>query len=132
MAIWDKARQIHLRLRGEQEGRQRRMIKALTEHADRAPHSEALPANDLPDAEDQGAKADPMPVSEEPPAKREVYDEASMVETDAGNVAVDGPDGVAVSLTPEAALETGQRLIEKSGEAAAQHHWETVAARRCP
>ena len=41
------------------------------------------------------------------------YDEASSVDAMAGEVLIDGPDGVAVALTPEAALETSQRLLDK-------------------
>ena len=40
------------------------------------------------------------------------YDTPSDVNAEAGEVIVDGPDGVAVSLTPDAALETSQRLLE--------------------
>jgi hypothetical protein len=39
------------------------------------------------------------------------YDEPSEVNAEQGEVIVDGPDGVAVSLTPEAALETSERLL---------------------
>jgi hypothetical protein len=45
-------------------------------------------------------------------APHELYDEASKVSADNGEVAVDGPDGVDVSLTPEAAVETSHRLLE--------------------
>jgi hypothetical protein len=41
-----------------------------------------------------------------------IYDEPSKVEAEEGEVLVDGPDGVAVSLTPEAAVETSDRLLE--------------------
>lgn len=37
---------------------------------------------------------------------------------DTGQVILDGPDGVAVALTPEAAAETGRRLIAAAEEAA--------------
>jgi hypothetical protein len=40
------------------------------------------------------------------------YDEASHVDADDGDVVVDGPDGVAVSLTPQAAITTSDRLME--------------------
>lgn len=40
------------------------------------------------------------------------YDTPSEVAAEDGEVIVDGPDGVAVSLTPDAALETSQRLLE--------------------
>lgn len=43
---------------------------------------------------------------------RAPYDEASSVTAEDGEVIVEGPGGVAVSLTPDAAEETGRRLIE--------------------
>jgi hypothetical protein len=39
------------------------------------------------------------------------YDTPSEVSAEDGGVIVEGPDGVAVSLTPDAALETSQRLL---------------------
>jgi len=39
------------------------------------------------------------------------WDEPSEVVAEDGEVIVDGPDGVAVSLTPDAALETSERLL---------------------
>ena len=48
------------------------------------------------------------------------HDEASKVEADRGEVVVDGPDGVAVSLTPDAAIETSERLMDKGLTAAGQ------------
>lgn len=52
----------------------------------------------------------------------EIYDEPSAVGAEAGAVTVDGPDGVAVALTPEAAAETSQRLLDGAAEAAGQRH----------
>ncbi|WP_157219711.1 hypothetical protein [Flavisphingomonas formosensis] len=40
----------------------------------------------------------------------EPWDEPAEVTAEEGQVLVDGPDGVAVSLTPAAAAETGRRL----------------------
>lgn len=40
-----------------------------------------------------------------------VHDEPSEVEVVEGNVALMGPDGVSVLLTPEAAVETSDRLL---------------------
>jgi hypothetical protein len=40
-----------------------------------------------------------------------IWDEASEVAAEEGEVIVDGPNGVAVSLTPDAALETSERLL---------------------
>jgi hypothetical protein len=42
---------------------------------------------------------------------KEVYSEPSIVEGYGGEVMVEGPDGVDVSFTPEAAIITGTRLI---------------------
>ena len=47
-----------------------------------------------------------------------VHDEPSSVASEEGNVIVDGPDAVAVTMTPEAAKETGHRLIIHAGDAA--------------
>lgn len=48
------------------------------------------------------------------------YDKPSDVTSDDGRVLVDGPDHVDIALTPEAALETGGRLIDQAAEAAGQ------------
>lgn len=48
------------------------------------------------------------------------YDEASNVTAEDGEVHVDGPDGVAVSLTPEAAVETSDRLMAGAAKGAGQ------------
>ncbi|MFL6843399.1 MAG: hypothetical protein ACJ8ER_00780 [Allosphingosinicella sp.] len=49
-----------------------------------------------------------------------VYDEATRVEAEDGKVALDGPDGVAVLMTPEAAMETSDRLLWGAAEATGQ------------
>ncbi|MBW0007790.1 MAG: hypothetical protein JO335_08780 [Sphingomonas sp.] len=49
-----------------------------------------------------------------------VHDEPSSVATEEGEVHVDGPDGVAVAMTPEAAEETGHRLITNACQAAGE------------
>ncbi len=53
-------------------------------------------------------------------AHDKVYDDASHVVAEKGEVLVDGPDGVAVSLTPEAALETSERLLDAGAIARGQ------------
>ncbi|MEO8618169.1 MAG: hypothetical protein ABI412_02275 [Sphingomicrobium sp.] len=53
-------------------------------------------------------------------SKDRTYDEPSVVTAENGVVSVDGPDGVDVNLTPEAASETSDRLLEKSNEARGQ------------
>ena len=50
----------------------------------------------------------------------QIYNEPSKVSAEEGVVIVDGPDGIAVSLTPDAALETGGRLIDGAAEARGQ------------
>jgi len=55
--------------------------------------------------------------------EKELYSKASDVSAKAGEVLVDGPDGVDVALTPEAAEETGDRLIDSALEAAGQRHF---------
>ena len=44
----------------------------------------------------------------------------SEVTAEQGEVFVDGPDGVATTLTPDAAEETGKRLISAADEARSQ------------
>ena len=46
-----------------------------------------------------------------------------------GQVLVDGPDGVAVSLTPDAAIETSERLLQAAVEAQGQMLGEARARR---
>ena len=48
------------------------------------------------------------------------HSEPSVVAAEEGNVIVEGPDGVAVTLTPEAAEETGRRMISAASEARRQ------------
>jgi len=57
------------------------------------------------------------------------YDEASEVTAEDGQVMIDGPDGVAVSLTPEAAIDTSERLADKAAEAAGQRRMDEIARR---
>ena len=49
-----------------------------------------------------------------------IYDEASDVGADAGVVSVKGPDAVDVKLTPDAAVETSERLLKGSMKAQGQ------------
>ena len=48
------------------------------------------------------------------------HDEPSEVDAEEGEVIVDGPDGVAVSFTPEAADETSDRLLKGAAKARGQ------------
>jgi hypothetical protein len=47
------------------------------------------------------------------------HSEPSDVNAEQGQVIVEGPDGVAVTLTPEAAEETARRLMDAAGQARA-------------
>lgn len=46
--------------------------------------------------------------------------QASQVVADAGNIIIDGPGGVAVTMSPDAAEETARRLLAAVGEARRQ------------
>jgi hypothetical protein len=48
---------------------------------------------------------------------RKAFDTPSRVTAAEGEVIVDGPDGVAYSMTPEAAAETSDRLLEQAAVA---------------
>ena len=50
----------------------------------------------------------------------QLYNEASKIVAEQGEVQVDGPNGVAIALTPEAALETANRLNDGAIVAAGQ------------
>ena len=60
-----------------------------------------------------------------------VYDQPSEVSAEGGVVAVDGPDSVAVRLTPEAAEETSHRLLDGAIRAKGQE-WMHEARQRRP
>ena len=51
----------------------------------------------------------------------DAHGEPSEVLAEAGEVIVEGPNGVAVTLTPDAAEETGRRMISAASEARRQH-----------
>lgn len=51
---------------------------------------------------------------------RKAFDTPSKVSAEEGEVVVDGPDGVAYSMTPEAAAETSDRLLEHAAVARGQ------------
>ena len=48
------------------------------------------------------------------------YDEATKVGAEDGEVTLNGPDGVGLSMTPAAAEETARRLLAAAGKARAQ------------
>ena len=58
-----------------------------------------------------------------------LYDTPSEVTAEDGKVLVDGPDSVDVELTPEAALETSERLFQGGLKAKGQ---QVAAQRRKP
>jgi len=58
-------------------------------------------------------------VMNESPAGHSPQTKPGSVSMEQGQVMLDGPDGVAVTMTPEAALETGRRLIEAAERASA-------------
>lgn len=51
-----------------------------------------------------------------------IYDEPTVATSEGTIVTLDGPDGVAVSLTPEAALKTASRIDEAAVEALLAKH----------
>ena len=54
---------------------------------------------------------------------KDIYSKASDVTAKDGVVNVDGPDSVDVALTPEAAQETSDRLLEGAMKAQGQKHF---------
>lgn len=58
--------------------------------------------------------------------KKELFNKASDVSSEDGQVLVDGPDGVNISFTPEAAEETADRLIEHAVHAAGQRYFNKL------
>lgn len=54
----------------------------------------------------------------------EIYDEASEVDAEDGAVVMKGPDEVDVRLTPTAAEETSERLLEGAMKARGQRYFE--------
>ena len=64
-----------------------------------------------------------------PNPKQIVHDEPSDVKAVDGQVDVDGPDAVDVSLTPEAAEETSERLLQQSFKARGQTRLKSNAHR---
>lgn len=49
-----------------------------------------------------------------------VYEEGGKAFAEQGQVMLDGPDGVAVSMTPQAAEETAKELLRAASEARCQ------------
>ncbi len=59
----------------------------------------------------------------EPATPNQVYSVASHVSAKAGKVREEKPDGVGVNFTPEAALETAERLTEAAVAAKGEEVW---------
>lgn len=57
-----------------------------------------------------------------------VYDEASKVDANGGAVVVSGPDAVDVRMTPKAAEETSDRLLEAAMKARGQRYFDNKSA----
>jgi hypothetical protein len=54
-----------------------------------------------------------------------VYDTPTLTDAMDGEVVLRGPDGVALSMTPDAAEETARRLIQAAAEARRQKPGES-------
>jgi hypothetical protein len=52
--------------------------------------------------------------------EKDVENAPGTASAEGGNVFLDGPDGVAVAMTPDSAEETGKRLIAAAQEARTQ------------
>ena len=53
-------------------------------------------------------------------AKDKTYGEPSVVTAEDGDVSLDGPDGVDVKMTPDAAIETSDRMLTEAARAQGQ------------
>jgi hypothetical protein len=58
-----------------------------------------------------------------------LYDEASKVTAQDGEVILDGPDGVDVKVTPEAAEQTAINLEDAAVEARGQRYFQDLPQR---
>lgn len=58
-----------------------------------------------------------------------VYDYPGKASAEEGLVLLDGPDGIAIAMTPDAAERTGQDLLRAAGEARAQDGFTGEAAK---
>jgi hypothetical protein len=61
---------------------------------------------------------------------RKSFETPSDVGAEEGEVVVDGPDGIAYSMTPEAAAETSDRLLEQAATARGQQISKDQQARK--
>jgi hypothetical protein len=58
-----------------------------------------------------------------------LYDEATEVSAEDGEVILDGPDGVDFNITPEAAEQTADNLIHGAAKAAGQRRLKNLPHR---
>jgi hypothetical protein len=58
--------------------------------------------------------------------KDKLYNEASEVSATDGEVSLDGPDGVDVKVTPEAAEQTADNLVEGAVKARGQRRLQNL------
>ena len=70
-----------------------------------------------------------IPADLGPMAKTRPLDTPSEVTAENGEVLVDGPDGLAYSMTPDAAAETSDRLLKAAAEARGQQMLEEDKAK---
>jgi hypothetical protein len=61
--------------------------------------------------------------------KAELFDEATKVSAKDGEVILDGPDGVDVKMTPEAAEKTAEELEKGAAKAAGQRRLQRLPHR---
>lgn len=54
-------------------------------------------------------------------SESKVYNDPGTASAEQGEVLLDGPDGIAISLTPFAAEETAKQLLRAAAEARAQN-----------
>lgn len=59
-------------------------------------------------------------------ADETVYDDASEVDADNGSVSVKGPNAVDVRMTPRAAEETSERLLQGAMKARGQRYFDDL------
>lgn len=59
--------------------------------------------------------------------KKRLFDDPSEVEAAEGNVEVEGPDDVDIALTPGAAEETSERLLDKAMQARGQRRMDDLS-----
>lgn len=62
-------------------------------------------------------------------SRDKLYDEATKVTAEDGEVILDGPDAVDVRITPEAAEQTSDNLMKGAAEAAGQRRLKNLPHR---